>query len=48
MGGDNGGKGRTTIKGTWTKPWWGVGSGEGGGDAWVGGDFRGERQMTVL
>ena len=37
----------TTIKDTWTKPK-GVGSGEGGGMAGVGGSGGGKRQTTVL
>ena len=47
MGGDNGGKRRNKYKGHMDKTKQGV-SGKGSGDAWVGGDFGGERQMTVL
>ena len=37
MGGEGEGFSGTSIKDTWTKPKWGVVSGEGGEDGWGGG-----------
>ena len=42
MGGREEGFSGTTMKDSWTKPRWGVESGEGGGDGWGGGDWWGE------
>ena len=52
VGGDNGGKGgrvfRNNYKGHMEKTKVGVGSGEGGGDGWVGGIDGGKMQTSVL